>query len=701
MTAEAIDEKAKTDAAEQTSSDQTDSDKAEAEAPPREQVSNKVADRFRVEFSKPIKELHIRSAMAYLAVDDKSRSRDVFAWVCEPRAPFRTRPLRALANRPCPNTLGVYDAGVVANPMDGERSLAIIMQRPEGGRLIGNMKDYNNPMSEKDVIEFVLPQLLTGIENLLNRGVVHRNIRPDNIFFADRERQQLLLGDCISCAPGKNQPILFETIERGLASRDGRGFGGHSDDMYALGILLLTLIMGRDPKMGRDDATLIQHKIAQGSFVALAGDARMSPGVTSLLRGLLADDPEDRWSADMVRGWRDGRTIKTRRALPDKRADSAINFLGTDFVNPRWLAQALGRFPEDAANFCRSGKLETWVRRNLEESKVADELSFVIGQVGESAAARTVGDPLMITQVCYILDPYGPLRYRRLTFMHDGLGPIFAAAMIGNKGDELTALRTLIVRGILLKWLDMKNVLMIKNVTGAEIFQKIGKLLEVTELGGGMERVLYELNPSIPCISPNIIDAHALSVRELLEALDDALAKKEDMVVVDRHVAAFICAKSAKIEDQFNLWTRIDPDGVGPELGILAMLAHAQRESVTGPLKIISAWTARTMGDKVINGYHAKSRRVEIQGKLKRVASKGDLIALLELLGSQTTRQTDKDEYAKAVNQYSTMEREIQALEMDDRTRSALAVRVGHRIAFTVAYGLLFLSMAWSIFGVF
>ena len=69
------------------------------------------------------------------------------------------------------------------------------MEHAEGGDLdkyIEQRKKENKPLSEQQVIEWLI-QLLLGLKYIHEKKVVHRDLKPDNIFLTSD--QQLKIGD--------------------------------------------------------------------------------------------------------------------------------------------------------------------------------------------------------------------------------------------------------------------------------------------------------------------------------------------------------------------------------------------------------------------------------------------------------------------------------------------------------------------------
>ena len=84
-----------------------------------------------------------------------------------------------------------------------------------------------------------------------------------------------------------------------------------------------------------------------------------------------------------------------------------------------------------------------------------------------------------------------------------------------------------------------------------------------SELGQGFERVIYELNPNIPCQSPLLETEYVYDMVEMLDAFERiAIANPETLMEpVDRHIAAFVVArmKGSIMTELRELQNRSDP----------------------------------------------------------------------------------------------------------------------------------------------
>ena len=119
------------------------------------------------------------------------------------------------------------------------------------------------------------------------------------------------------------QPLVYETIESGLANPWGRGDGTAADDLYALGVTLVMLLLGRNPVADVPDEKLLLDKINRGSYAAIIGSERLPPGMIEPVRGLLTDDPKDRWTIQDVDLWLHGRHATPKQPSLARRATRA------------------------------------------------------------------------------------------------------------------------------------------------------------------------------------------------------------------------------------------------------------------------------------------------------------------------------------------------------------------------------------------
>ena len=242
---------------------------------------------FRVFTDLRLPEFDMGHCKAY-AADSLSRSDGrVFALVTDPVLPTRYDLLRFLAGVHIGGQIDLLDHDVAYWPPFGRKTMVLFYEKPKGGRVI-IASGKNRSIDEQDIASVVVEPLMNVLQALSEKGLTHRSIRATNLFFADAEGGAVILGDCASGPPGFDQPLVYETAARMASEPAGRGVGTLADDLYALGMTLAELGIGRRPLAKMSDQEIMDIKLSKGSFQAVASQEKL-PLVLILLRPPLAN----------------------------------------------------------------------------------------------------------------------------------------------------------------------------------------------------------------------------------------------------------------------------------------------------------------------------------------------------------------------------------------------------------------------------
>jgi serine/threonine-protein kinase len=182
----------------------------------------------------------------------KSSARDVQAYA------RLAREARAGAAIHHPNVCGLSDAGYLP---DGRPYL--VMERLHGETLTSCLRRVGN-LSSEHAIDLAL-QLLSGLEAAHSIGIVHRDVKPDNVFLVPRPNGTPIvkLLDFGMCRRAATQSGDDRTLTRagqvvgtpeymspeqvsGKRSFDGR------IDLYAVGVILYEVLSGQRAFPGKD-----------------------------------------------------------------------------------------------------------------------------------------------------------------------------------------------------------------------------------------------------------------------------------------------------------------------------------------------------------------------------------------------------------------------------------------------------------------
>ena len=93
-------------------------------------------ERYLIDPSSPLGELASPSARAYAAQDRQNLDRQVFALICEPDLPPRTKVMATLRGATFPGMMPLIEWDTVYWPPLGQRCVAVIYAHPQGGKLL-------------------------------------------------------------------------------------------------------------------------------------------------------------------------------------------------------------------------------------------------------------------------------------------------------------------------------------------------------------------------------------------------------------------------------------------------------------------------------------------------------------------------------------------------------------------------------------
>jgi hypothetical protein len=630
---------------------------------------------FDIDPGSPIPELSKPSANAFHAEDRRDPGRPLFALICVPGLPIRLDDIRTLAGTQVRGVLPLVDYGVVEWPHFSRKCFAVIYQRPLGGSIADELlKPGLKEFKKNELVRRTLATALDALSSLATMDITHRAIRPSNLFFLDREQEHIVLGDAFTAPPGFDQPVVFETVERAMAAPGARGRGTLTHDIYALGVTIAFMLLARNPVFETPPREIILAKLQKGSYTSLVGRLQVSVSMLEPLRGMLHDDPDQRWSLEDLSAWMAGQRVQPLQTKSTVRAERGFEIDGAEYFDLRSLAFVMSKHPDLAASAIRDDELVKWISRGLEDKELADAVDTAVAVANAHKGDPRGSNDVLVSRVLMILDPLAPLHYKGCSFMPEGFGTGLAVELLTTGSAAIFA--ECVVRDLPAAWFEMQthssHPLEVRN------FAQIRGFLQIPDPGYGIERCLYELNPSLPCLSPIVEAEHVVEIDRLLPALDAMSANVEPTTPpVDRHVAAFIAARfRGDLERELPQTGK--QDDAEAALGTLTVLAKLQEELGPELLHGLASWVGGQV-TPAIKIYHSRSRRGDIEAEVPRLVRRGALPPILKLLDNPETRRADKLEYDAARASFVEADAEIKRIEKSLLPGSTESLRTRQR----------------------
>ena len=630
--------------------------------------------------SSPLPELNCAGGTAFAARLKNDATADFMAVICTGNLPPRLEYANGMKSITHPAILNLMDHVVVSWP-DGVRYCGFAYQRPVAGRFKRSIDETHQPPGEDAINRHFVTPIIGVLNEFMRMGIFHGGIRPTNIFWRLGTTTPPQLGECLSAPAGIGQPVLFETIERGMSMPAGRGTGTHVDDCYAFGVTVAMLILGHNPLAGLSDAAIIQAKLERGTFNALIGNHRLSATHIELLRGLLTDDAHQRWTATDLDQWLGGRRLTPKGSDAGRRAARHFDFGGKEYWQVRPLAAALAANVSEAARAIDSGALEKWLRRSLGDEDMANDVDEARRSLKEGGKTVNYEDQI-VARTCIALNPPAPIYFRGFSFMPGGIAAMLAEAMV--TGTNLQLLSEIITSRLITFWVDMQKEMKTELVPIAQQFERISNVIEKTTYGNGIERAIYELNPLLPCLSPMLRTQYVTTPKGLLVALErvasSGLRGRDPM---DRHIAAFLIVRDRRSE--LLLESMATPEG-SARRGLAMMTLYSEMQNRHGPesLPNLAQWIAPAL-DPVVRRYFSRSLREALQKQVKEAAERGSITALTRLVDDPQRLERDEQEFVAARLLYLSILKEMNMLEGKIGNRDNIVHSAGRPIAATVS----------------
>lgn len=197
--------------------------------------------------------------------------------------------------RAYPTVLQFRGAYQTEDPMTQQQVWAIVTEFVGGGELFEAV--YKNGPLPEHRARYVMLQLLSAINFLHQRGVVHRDIKTENVVLVGHGDEIRLVDFGLAAVEWDTEVMQMRCGSPGYVAPEvlcGERYG-RSVDCFSLGVLMYILLVGYGPFRGHTVEVMLSKNLkCRVNYKKLA---HVSAEGTDLVKGLLQADPANRISA--------------------------------------------------------------------------------------------------------------------------------------------------------------------------------------------------------------------------------------------------------------------------------------------------------------------------------------------------------------------------------------------------------------------
>lgn len=630
---------------------------------------------------KPLPHLDRGQVKAYAAGNKQGASS--FALVCEKHLVPQVEMVQKYMSLSSPHLPKLLGFGVVHWPVDKKDHAVFIYENKMGQNITAGLNPNCLGLKPEMVLNTIFRNLVEALHSMRDTNFFHGSICPSNIYKGVSDNfENAMLGEMLSVPSGFTQSVLFETIERAVASPIGRGVGALSDDLYSFGVTLAVLMRNHDPLEGYSPEDIILKKIEISSFNAIVGQDRFPAPVLELLRGLLHDIPSQRWTFDDVLTWLDGRRVNAKHdVITISKASRPIEFARKKFLRPQPLAIELTKEPAAAALIIENNEISLWLNRSIQNKEFEEKYEDAVERIkGESRGGNYV--ERLATNVAIALASGYPLMYKDLNFYPAGFGNLLADAVVTQK--NMVPFVEIIQSGMVAFWSICNSDV---NFHSADAVNRIGTcqtILRQSSVGYGIERCIYYLSPTTPCLSEKLEDFCVRTPEDYVRALETmSTSSDRPEWFLDRHITAFLCARDKSVIEP-HLADLNATENYRQRQAVLRILTAIQMRDKMEPLPGVSTWIVSMLGC-VIDRYHDREERERIKARLDKIKTKGILNEIVESLGNFNQIQADTKGFSFAMRQYQALKAESEQLSYALATNKNFGMEEGRQTAMMVS----------------
>jgi Protein kinase domain len=199
---------------------------------------------------------------------------------------------QACAKLSHPNVVTIHDLG------EADGNLFIVMELLEGDEL-RQLIARRTIATLEDKLPLMI-QICEGLEYAHEKGVVHRDVKPGNIFVLRNGQVKILdfgIAQIAAAETGLTRAGLIVGTLQYMAPERARGQGGHASDIFSVGAVFYELLSNRAPFSGEDPIEILDKLRTENPPRLSEVDPSLPAELEAIIERALQKEPARRFAS--------------------------------------------------------------------------------------------------------------------------------------------------------------------------------------------------------------------------------------------------------------------------------------------------------------------------------------------------------------------------------------------------------------------
>jgi serine/threonine protein kinase len=182
---------------------------------------------------------------------------------------------------------------------DNEKSRPYLVMEFLEGQTLEKLMQRMRPLPEGDALRIV-SQILDALDYLHRQGVVHRDLKPQNIMICNDGSVRIM--DFGIAKAAESRRITFGGFSPTMGTPDYMApeqvkgqRGDKQTDIYSVGAILYEMVTGRVPFEGQNAYIVMNARLIGDPVAPLTYNSKIRPEVEEIILHAMARDPADRY----------------------------------------------------------------------------------------------------------------------------------------------------------------------------------------------------------------------------------------------------------------------------------------------------------------------------------------------------------------------------------------------------------------------